>query len=70
MTGYKPLCNSADIKEKKPDYVVRKSENTNDDSEKILCLCCGAEMKSEKILEKSTLFRCTGCGLSDTKLNS
>jgi hypothetical protein len=26
-------------------------------------------MKSEKILEKSTLYRCTGCGISDTKLN-
>jgi len=70
MAGYKPLCNSADIEEKKPDYVVRKSENTNPDSEKISCLCCGAEMQSEKVLEKSTLYRCTGCGLSDTKLNS
>ena len=70
ITRYKPHCNSADTKEKKLDYVVRKSEKTNPDSEKNLCLCCGAEMKPEKILEKSTLFRCTGCGLSDTKLNS
>ena len=68
LTHYKPLCNSSDIPETKPDYVVRSSETT--DSEKISCLCCGAEMKPEKVLEKSTLFRCTGCGLSDTKINS
>lgn len=69
MVGYKPVCNSEDIQEKKPDYVIRKSEN-NTEAEKISCLCCGAEMKPEKILEKSTLFRCTSCGISDTKLNS
>jgi len=69
LAHYKPLCNSADIPESKPDYVVRKSEDTNPESEKITCLCCGAEMKPEKLLEKSTLFRCTGCGLSDTKMN-
>ena len=69
LAHYKPLCNSADIPESKPDYVVRKSEESNLESEKIICLCCGAEMKPEKLLEKSTLFRCTGCGLSDTKMN-
>ena len=69
ISHYKPLCNSADISESKPDYVVRKSEEANSESEKITCLCCGAEMKPEKLLEKSTLFRCTGCGLSDTKMN-
>ena len=69
VAHYKPLCNSADIPESKPDYLVRKSEETNPESEKITCLCCGAEMKPEKLLEKSTLFRCTGCGLSDTKMN-
>jgi len=70
MTLYKPVCNSADIVKAKPDYVVRKSEKTNPEPEKLSCLCCGSEMKPEKILEKSTLFRCTGCGLSDTKINS
>ncbi|MGY5147328.1 MAG: hypothetical protein ACW9W4_04955 [Candidatus Nitrosopumilus sp. bin_7KS] len=69
IAHYKPLCNSADIPESKPDYIVRKSEDVNTKSEKIVCLCCGAEMKPEKLLEKSTLFRCTGCGLSDTKMN-
>ena len=66
---YKPLCNSNDIVEEKPSYTVRKSENVSDD-QKFSCPCCGTEMKSEKVLEKSTLYRCTSCGLSDTKLNS
>ena len=63
-TRYKPICNSDDFIKPKPDYVVRSTV-----SEKFSCPCCGAEMKSEKILEKSTLYRCTGCGISDTKLN-
>ena len=70
MTLYKPVCNSADIVKTKPDYVVRTSEKINPEPEKLSCLCCGSEMKPEKVLEKSTLFRCTGCGLSDTKINS
>jgi len=69
LAHYKPLCNSTDIPESKPDYVVRKSEDVNLKSEKTTCLCCGAKMTPEKLLEKSTLFRCTGCGLSDTKMN-
>jgi len=65
INRYKPVCNSDEIVIPKPDYVVRPKE-----SEKFTCLCCGAEMKPEKILEKSTLYRCAGCGISDTKLNS
>ena len=68
ISSYKPICNIVNMRDKKPDYVIRKSENVNHDAEKITCLCCGAEMISEKILEKSTLFRCTGCGLSDTRI--
>lgn len=67
IAHYKPVCNSADIQETKPNYVVRKSKDP--EVAKIPCLCCGAEMKPEKTLEKSTLFRCTGCGLSDTRIN-
>ena len=66
ISNYKPVCNSDDIVQAAPDYVVRKT----DDTEKFSCPCCGSKMKSEKILEKSTLYRCTGCGISDTKLNS
>ena len=69
ITQYKPTCNPVNVKII-PDYVVRKSEKTNPEPQKFMCLCCGSEMKSEQILEKSTVFRCTGCGLSDTKLNS
>lgn len=70
MIHYKPPCNSNDIPEEKPGYVVRKTEEPNSEPEKISCLCCGSEMKSEQVLEKSTIFRCTGCGLSDTRLDS
>jgi hypothetical protein len=70
MTLYKPVCNSSDIVDVKPDYVVRKTEKTNLKTEKLSCPCCGSEMKPEKDLEKSTLFRCVGCGLSDTRFNS
>ena len=69
ITQYKPSCNSSDIIEEKPSYTVRKSENISTPNN-FSCPCCGAEMKSEKVLEKSTLYRCTSCGLSDTKLNS
>ncbi len=67
---YKPACNSADVVEVKPNYVVRKSEKINPEPKKLSCLCCGSEMRPEKVLEKLTFYRCTGCGLSDTKINS
>ena len=70
MERYKPPCNSTEIPEKKPDYVVRKTEEPNTEPEKFSCPCCGSEMKPEQLLEKSTVYRCTGCGMSDTKLNS
>lgn len=70
MERYKPPCNSMEIPEKKPDYVVRKTEEPNTEPEKFSCPCCGSEMKPEQLLEKSTVYRCTGCGMSDTKLNS
>ena len=69
MTYYKPPCNSIDIPKTKPDYVIRKTETPSSELQKFSCPCCGSEMKSEKVLEKSTLYRCTGCGISDTKLN-
>lgn len=69
-THYKPPCNSVDTPKAKPDYVVRKNKELNLDPEKVSCLCCGSEMNPEQILEKSTIFCCVGCGLSDTRLNS
>ena len=70
ISRYKPPCNSNEIIEEKPEYVVRKSESTNPEPETFSCACCGSEMKPEQILEKSTVYRCTSCGISDTKLNS
>ena len=71
VSRYKPPCNSEDITETKPDYVVRSSDAADTpQSDAFSCACCGSEMKAEQILEKSTVFRCTGCGLSDTKINS
>ena len=70
IARYNPPCNSNDIPETKPDYVVRKSIEKSSTPEIYSCPCCGSEMKAEQILEKSTLYRCTGCGISDTKINS
>ena len=77
---YHPSCNTDDVVEKKPDYVVRSKlnlETTNNTieneeklKEKILCPCCGSEMKVDKVLENTKVIKCTGCGLSDTRLNS
>ena len=63
---YKPICNSDDFIKPKPDYIIKSSQ----ESKTFPCPCCGSEMKSEKNLGKSTLYRCSGCGISDTKLNS
>ena len=71
---YKPTCNKVEVTENPPDYVVRPKEEAKPenktDSEKINCPCCGSEMKVDKILENTTVLKCKGCGLSDTRLNS
>ncbi|AFS81237.1 hypothetical protein NKOR_06820 [Candidatus Nitrosopumilus koreensis AR1] len=64
---YNPPCNVEKVSNERPDYAVRKSDNS---TEKFSCPCCGSEMKPEQFLEKSTLYRCGSCGISDTKLNS
>ena len=69
VARYKPACNSDDIKEEKPEYVVRKTAEP-EISEKVTCACCGSEMKPEQILDKSTVYRCGSCGISDTRINS
>lgn len=69
---YKPPCNENEIVEKTPDYIVRpKADLSNVDTQegKISCPCCGLEMKIDKVLENTTILKCTGCGLSDTRLN-
>jgi hypothetical protein len=76
---YHPPCNPEN-EEKKPDYVVRSKldlnssnnslENLEESKEKIPCACCGSEMKVDKILENTTILKCSGCGITDTRLNS
>jgi ABC-type Zn2+ transport system substrate-binding protein/surface adhesin len=70
LSQYKPHCNSNDIPKSTPDYSVRVSDDNALDSQKITCLGCGSKMNLEKTLEKSSLYRCISCGLSDTRLNS
>jgi hypothetical protein len=79
LRSFQPPCNPKE-EEPKPDYVVRtkpdstpeknSKENSNAPNEKISCPCCGSDMKVDKVLEKSKILKCTGCGLSDTRLNS
>jgi hypothetical protein len=65
IARYNPSCNE-EIKEIKPDYKIRPKSDTP----KISCPCCGSEMKVDQVLEKTTIIRCTECGISDTLLNS
>ena len=73
IARYQPICNMESMPKEKPDYAIRSkpnSEGKNTDipeSERMTCPCCGSEMKIEKVLEKSSIFKCSECGLSDTK---
>ncbi|MDH3385620.1 MAG: hypothetical protein OEL77_06370, partial [Nitrosopumilus sp.] len=52
LRTYHPVCNTDDIKEKKPDYVIRSKledsskipKNLSETREKISCPCCGQKM--------------------------
>ncbi len=80
LRHYRPTCNENDLINKQPDYVTsskRDSSHTNNSAEisdkseeKILCPCCGHHMKIDRVLENTTILKCTDCGLSDTRLNS
>lgn len=37
--------------------------------EPINCACCGSMMRAEQRLRQSTLYRCIGCGTSNTRLD-
>jgi hypothetical protein len=45
-------------------------ENKEKYEEKIPYPYCGSDMKVDKILENAIVKKCTGCSLSDTRLNS
>ncbi len=77
---YHPPCNTANDTEKKINYDIDSKpdldsinssiENSDESKEKISCLCCGSEMKVDKVLKNTTIIKCSGCGLTDTRLNS
>lgn len=67
VSHYKPPCN-AGTATRSPGYEVRKDAAQKPKGHP--CPCCGSEMKPEKALRASTLYRCAGCGMSDTRLNS
>ena len=67
VSHYKPPCN-AGTAARSPGYEVRKDAAQKPKGHP--CPCCGSEMKPEKALRASTLYRCAGCGMSDTRLNS
>ena len=68
ITHYKPGCNESEIMKEKPGYAVRGAGIP--DAKRFNCPCCGSEMNPEQILEKSTIYRCKSCGMSDTRLSS
>lgn len=71
LTRYHPICNHEIKQDVKPEYKIRHKQDLQTPSiERILCPCCGSEMKVDTVFENTTLIRCTECGLSDTKLNS
>ena len=68
-THYKPPCNLADTPKVEPDYAVRKTTEPSLEPKRFPCPCCGSEMRPEKTLKRSTLYRCTSCNISDTRIN-
>lgn len=73
LQRYKPSCNENNVVEKKPDYVVRpkiEEPEPEEPEQKVSCPCCGSQMNIDKVLENTTVLKCTGCGLSDTRVNS
>jgi hypothetical protein len=34
------------------------------------CACCGSEMLPDKELEKTIIYKCKECGLSDSRLTN
>jgi hypothetical protein len=80
LLHFHPPCNTSNDTEKKPDPAIDSKpdldithssiDNSAESKEKISCLCCGSEMKVDKVLKNTTIIKCSGCGLTDTRLNS
>ena len=59
VSKYKPVCNVEFVLEQLPEDKTTSS---------IKCACCGSNMELERELEKSNLYKCNSCGISDTRL--
>jgi len=68
ISRYHPVCNLEVKYDVKSEYKIRSKTDSQHTS--ISCPCCGSDMKVDRVLENTTIIRCTECGLSDTKLNS
>ena len=71
IARYAPTCNLETLPNTKQYTIRTKSNLQNNDSlpKKTSCPYCGSEMKIDKILENTTIVRCTECGLSDGAIN-
>ena len=69
IAHYRPACNDSETPEP-PPYRVGSEELPSKKRPKINCPCCGSEMKVDRVLEKTTIVRCSECGISDTRFNS
>ena len=70
LVRYRPICNLEIKYDIKPEYKIRSKLNSQNTSSQTPCPCCGSDMKVDRVLENTTIIRCTECGLSDTRLNS
>ena len=77
ITLYRPKCNTEDdnispgtTASKQPPPPAVKSSKDDTPDQRFPCPCCGIQMKLDKVMKKSTLYKCPSCGLSDTRLNS
>jgi hypothetical protein len=73
ITRYQPICNIENIQQAKSEYSIRPSHHSQNDVkavDKTSCPCCGSEMKVDQIFENTTVIRCVGCELTDTRFNS
>ncbi len=80
LLHFHPPCNTANDTDNKPDPAIDSKpdldstnssiENSDESKEKISCPCCGSDMNVDKVLKNTTIIKCSGCGLTDTRLNS
>ncbi len=84
VSKYSPHCNMVPVPEQAgEDQAALSEEPAQQSSERdgsaptpggsrppdsVKCACCGSEMRLERRLQQSSLYRCEGCGISETRL--